>query len=189
MLHVAHIVPRTEAEGPGLRTAIWVRGCAIRCPGCCNPELFGAARPGSPATSVPDVLAAVPEDVEGITLLGGEPLDQPDGAWALCAGARGRGLSVVLYSGYPRQEVERRSPGLLDLVDVLVDGPYDAARPESAAARPRRWVGSTNQGLHFLTPRYSRADFDGRNTVELRLDRHGVLVNGWPQAGTLRGLR
>ena len=39
-MRVAQIVERTEVEGPGLRTAIWVQGCTLNCPGCCNQEFL-----------------------------------------------------------------------------------------------------------------------------------------------------
>ncbi len=181
-LRVAHLLPCTEAEGPGRRTAIWVQGCRIRCPGCCNPELFGVSG-GEPWSTGALVHAARVAGTEGVTLLGGEPLDQPEAVTDLSRAAREAGLSVLLYSGYARDEVCARAPDLLQWVDVLVDGPYDEQQPEGAA---RRWIGSRNQGLHFLTDRYGPADFQGANTVELRL-RGGVLtVNGWPAPGTLR---
>ena len=178
MLRIALVVPSTEAEGPGRRTAIWLQGCTIRCPGCCNPELF--SRSGGREHTVAELLGQVPSGVEGVTVLGGEPLDQPEGLTALAAAARASGLTVVVFSGYHREEVERRAPGLLADVDVLVDGPYDASQPESGATRPRRWIGSANQGLHFLTSRYDAHDFHGANTVELRLRAGVVVVNGWP---------
>ena len=40
VLSVAQIVPFTEAEGPGVRFALWFQGCPLRCPGCCNPEML-----------------------------------------------------------------------------------------------------------------------------------------------------
>ena len=177
-LRIAHVVDRTEAEGPGVRTAIWTQGCSIRCPGCCNPELFGAR--GGELYGVEALLARVVDaGTEGITLLGGEPLDQPEAVTALAHAVRGKGLSVVVFSGYRYAEVERRAPDLLAAVDVLVDGPYDAAQPEDGP-RARRWVGSRNQQLHFLGTRYGLADFQGPNTVELRLRTDGVMINGWP---------
>ena len=44
--------------------------------------------------------------------------------------------------------------------------------------------GSANQGLYFLTPR-GQADagrFTAPNTVEIRLTRDALSVNGWPGA-------
>lgn len=126
------------------------------------------------------VSEALAAGTEGLTLLGGEPLDQPEAVTRLAREAYAAGLSVVVFSGYARREVEQRAPDLLGSVDVLVDGPYDRHQPERGAPKPRRWIGSRNQGLHFLSPRYGPRDFEGANTVELRL-RGGVLtVNGWP---------
>mgnify|MGYP001548512049 CR=1 FL=1 len=39
-VNVALVVPCHEAEGPGKRWALWVQGCPILCPGCCNPEFL-----------------------------------------------------------------------------------------------------------------------------------------------------
>src|SRR5678815_3097266 len=76
VLRVATFVDDTEAEGPGRRFALWVQGCAIRCAGCCNPEMFAHER-GTPMT-IADVLArlAAAPGVDGVTLLGGEPFEQ-----------------------------------------------------------------------------------------------------------------
>jgi anaerobic ribonucleoside-triphosphate reductase activating protein len=43
-LQVAYSVACTEAEGPFRRHALWLQGCTLACPGCCNPELFPATR-------------------------------------------------------------------------------------------------------------------------------------------------
>ena len=39
-LRLGAVLDETLAEGPGLRFAVWVQGCSLRCPGCCNPHLF-----------------------------------------------------------------------------------------------------------------------------------------------------
>src|SRR5438034_9526707 len=97
-LPVAQIVPCTEAEGPGRRYALWFQGCPLRCPGCCNPEMLPFA--GGTPRAVADVLAEIAasrdgEGIEGITLLGGEPLAHATGAAALARGTRALGLSVM----------------------------------------------------------------------------------------------
>ena len=76
-LAVARVLHRTTAEGPYLRSAVWIQGCSIRCPGCINPHLFEFAE----GTVAPTVLAEeiVAANVEGLTLLGGEPFDQAGG--------------------------------------------------------------------------------------------------------------
>ncbi len=179
-LNVAQLIADTEAEGPGRRFALWVQGCSLRCPGCCNPEMFAADRG---RTGDSDALAAealaVP-GLEGVSLLGGEPAQQAEALADFAERVRAGGLSVMLYSGYTLAELQLQ-PGavrLLRAVDLLVDGRFEQALPE----KDRRWVGSSNQQLHFLTARYSPADarFRTGNTVELRLTRGGLSVNGWP---------
>src|SRR5262249_31072713 len=77
VLQVAQTVPCTEAEGPGRRFALWFQGCPLRCPGCCNPEMlpFSGGTPCTVAALLDQIDgAACTQGVEGITLLGGEPL-------------------------------------------------------------------------------------------------------------------
>lgn len=183
-LQVAQIVPCTEAEGPGRRFALWFQGCPLRCPGCCNPEFLpfegGTLMPL--ATVVAELDLAISERIEGITLLGGEPLAHASGAAALAHAARARGLSVMVFSGYTlevaRTMSQSRVTELLANTDILVDGPYERDRPDNA----RRWIGSTNQRIHFLTERYRADDPCWRqpNTLEIRVRGPEVSVNGFP---------
>jgi anaerobic ribonucleoside-triphosphate reductase activating protein len=187
-IRIASVVPVTEAEGPGARFAVWVQGCAIRCPGCCNPHMFDP-HGGGPVESE-ELLArldAVRDRVEGVTLLGGEPFEQAAALVQFTRGVRERGLSVVAFSGYLIEALRRdRPPGSRDLlaeVDLLVDGPYVEPLPESR----RRWAGSDNQRFHFLTGRYSPgveiiAAGEPERTVELRLTPDGRMErSGWPE--------
>jgi len=101
-------------------------------------------------------------------------------------------LSVVLFSGYTLAELRAMGPAvpaLLAPTDLLVDGRYARTRPEAR----RRWVGSANQALHFLSDRYSPDDpaFAAPNTVEIRFAKGSLDVNGWPAlaAALSRGAR
>lgn len=38
-MKIARIVNNDLANGPGVRTSVFVSGCPIKCPGCHNPEL------------------------------------------------------------------------------------------------------------------------------------------------------
>jgi anaerobic ribonucleoside-triphosphate reductase activating protein len=187
VLRVATIVADTEAEGPGRRFAVWVQGCSIRCPGCCNPEMFDARR-GEP-TSIDDLVAKIPDGVEGITLLGGEPFEQAAGGAALARAAVARGLTVMIFSGYRLAEIREREDAaeLLGLTDLLVDGRYDQTQPEPAPPLGRRWIGSANQTMHYLTDAYTPADprMHAANTIEIRISAGKLLINGWPSADGL----
>src|SRR4051812_45650205 len=98
-LRVAQIVPCTEAEGPGRRFALWFQGCPLRCPGCCNPEML-PFEGGTPMT-VEEVVSQLAEsahknNLEGITLLGGEPLAHAAAGTALSRAAHVLGLNVMI---------------------------------------------------------------------------------------------
>jgi anaerobic ribonucleoside-triphosphate reductase activating protein len=72
---------------------------------------------------------------------------------------------------------------LLELTDVLVDGPYVRELPDTE----RRWVGSTNQRVRFLSDRYHPDDpcWRQRNTLEIRVRGSEVSVNGFPAPGAV----
>jgi anaerobic ribonucleoside-triphosphate reductase activating protein len=67
---------------------------------------------------------------------------------------------------------------VLALTYILVDGPYVRERPDVT----RRWIGSTNQRIHFLSDFYRADDPCWRepNTLEIRVRGGEVSVNGFP---------
>lgn len=186
-INLASWLPSTEAEGPGRRAALWVQGCQFLCPGCCNPN-FLRITPRELATS--ESLAQRLADaktqfgIEGLTILGGEPMLQAKGLSELAAAAHAMDLSVMVFTGYTLAALKSDPlPGtnaLLRHTDVLVDGLYVAELRETQ----RAWAGSSNQVFHYLTDRYDNSIeqwSEGRQRVEIRLTNDGrVDVNGWP---------
>jgi anaerobic ribonucleoside-triphosphate reductase activating protein len=188
ILHLAQVNPCTEAEGPGKRFAVWFQGCPLRCPSCCNPEFLPFT--GGTVTPLSELVRQLESaDVEGITLLGGEPFAHAEGAATLAKAARSRGFSVMVFSGYTlgelRANVDPAVAHLLAATDILVDGPFIRESPDTT----RRWVGSTNQQIHFLTSRYRFDDscWNEKNTLELRVRGLEVTVNGFP-SNSAKGL-
>lgn len=143
---------------------------------------------GGQQTTVGDVLYQLQESqsrfpqLEGITLLGGEPFAHAAAARWIASGAKQLGLSVMIFSGYRLEELqEHPSQDVADLLaqtDLLVDGRYEQDLPDSK----RRWIGSTNQKIHCLTERYSVDDAFWReaNTLEIRLENQTITINGFP---------
>lgn len=187
-INLAYSLPFTEAEGPGRRAAIWVQGCNKRCPGCCNPGYLQLVeRDLVSAASVLEWLekAHKTHNLDGVTFLGGEPMLQAQGLAFVAQGAQELGLSVMVFSGYTKFELDAlQLPGsdnLLRYTDVLVDGPYDSMLPDYS----RRWVGSTNQRFQYLTNRYDARIEKGdavERVIEVHLHSDGsVFLNGWPE--------
>lgn len=188
LLRIAQIVPSTQAEGPGRRFAVWFQGCPLRCPGCCNPEMLPFS--GGEVIPLEELTARIIEsdqrhDLAGITLLGGEPFAHARGAAELAETVRERKLSVMIFTGYDRETLEASDDAevrrLLAATDILVDGPYDRDQPDTT----RRWIGSANQRVHYLTDRdrEDRTCWNRSDTLEIRLVNGELTVNGFPAAG------
>ena len=96
VLRLANFVNRTEIYGPGMRSAIWVQGCTLACKGCWNTHMW--SKKGGKVHSVVELHGQLMqiEDIEGITLLGGEPLEQSKAVLELIKLQKTAGRTVML---------------------------------------------------------------------------------------------
>ncbi len=177
-LNVAQTLERSEVNGPGKRFVVWVQGCSFHCAGCWNPDTW-EHRPRRLVDTrelVEQVLRV--ESIEGITLTGGEPFEQPEPLAMVVGQLREAGLSVVAFTGYELEALT--SPGmqlLLELCDVLITGRYE--RDQRTLDLPLR--GSRNQKAHLLTDRYREADLNCDAACEVHLDMQGkATMTGFP---------
>jgi anaerobic ribonucleoside-triphosphate reductase activating protein len=79
-MQINHVMRSSVVNGPGKRYTIWVQGCSIHCKGCINPDTWDqkAGTKIDIDTLVQDI-QSLNGSIDGITLTGGEPLDQIDG--------------------------------------------------------------------------------------------------------------
>lgn len=189
MLNIASIVPLTEAEGPGKRFAVWVQGCPFRCPECCNPHYLAFESKSSTRMEPASLARKIIEQkelIEGVTFIGGEPFAQAAGLAKVARLIRAEGLSVMVFSGYTMKELNDGSTvdyaerqQLIAQTDLLVDGQYK----RELHVNDRRWIGSANQEVHFLTERYKHLKDHWpaeSNTIEIRLKNGELTINGFP---------
>jgi len=187
VLTISRISQRTAVLGPGIRAAVWVRGCPLRCEGCISPEDLPFT--GGTAVLVEELaeqLNGLPPDVQGVTFSGGEPMSQASGLVRLLDLLRAtRDWSAMSYTGFTIEHLRRHGDGgqraLLDRLDVLVDGPYLAARHASLA-----WRGSSNQRLHFLTGRHQPPDQDTSAGLEFDVGPDTLSWTGVPPVAGFR---
>lgn len=102
-------------DGEGIRTIIFLKGCALRCRWCCNPEsqsfevetmlVNGRPKTMGRDVTVAEVMETVRRDIPyysrsdgGLTLSGGESLLQPDFARALLKAAKAIGINTAMES-------------------------------------------------------------------------------------------
>lgn len=169
------VEPRSRANGPGVRFVVWFQGCSLGCAGCFNPTTHapdaGTERPL--AEVIAQLTAARAAGTEGLSLSGGEPLQQPAAALALLEAARALGMSTLAFSGYAIDEIRALplGPAVLAQLDVLIDGRYRASERLAEGLR-----GSANQQIQLLTPRFTRADVEATPVAEVRIGPDGELV-------------
>jgi anaerobic ribonucleoside-triphosphate reductase activating protein len=170
-LRVHAVEPRSRANGPGARFVVWFQGCTLGCAGCFNPATHVAA---GPETSIDDVVAQMrAAGADGLSLSGGEPLQQAAAAVALLEAARGLGMSTLAFSGYTIEEIRDLPDGeaVLARLDVLIDGRYAAGDRLATGLR-----GSANQRIHLLTSRYTLAEVEATPVGEIRIAPDGEVV-------------
>jgi anaerobic ribonucleoside-triphosphate reductase activating protein len=146
------------ANGPGVRTSLFVSGCRVHCPGCFNGTAwdFEAGEPFTDTVALKVWKSLEPPWVRGLTVLGGEPFE-PENQEALLpflseTRERFPAKDVWAFSGYlydrdlvpasGRRHTEH-TDRLLACLDVLVDGPYLDAEHDITL----RFRGSANQRL------------------------------------------
>ena len=148
-LRIAGIMRESIVDGPGIRFAVFCQGCPHDCPGCHNPETHDFS--GGTEVQIEKILKAIDEDplLKGVTFSGGEPTCQADGFLSLAKAVKSRGLDITMFSGYTYEQLLGRAEEdlslkeLLDLTDLLVDGPYIKAQRDLTL----QFRGSRNQRL------------------------------------------
>jgi anaerobic ribonucleoside-triphosphate reductase activating protein len=190
--------------GPFTRAVIWVQGCPFACQGCIVPESWDVAGGiAITASDLADWVLAQP-NIEGLTVSGGEPMQQAKALVELIDRLQlERDLGVVCYTGYRLEFLLQNGTAaqrtLLKRIDLLIDGRYIPSQHGNLL-----WRGSSNQRLVCLSDRYRTVlsqlpdcsvgvevavsadgsiDFTGvpaipdfRNEFESRLRQSGVLI-------------
>lgn len=166
---------KSRANGPGSRFVVWMQGCTLGCPGCFNPTTHDArgGREIAVAELAEQMRTARDAGSEGLSLSGGEPLQQAPASIALLDAARMLGMSTLAFSGYTIDEIRALpgGPDVLARLDVLVDGRYVASERLATGLR-----GSDNQRIRLLTERYTVAQVEATPVAEIRIGKDGEMV-------------
>ncbi len=146
-IRIAGTVDDSIVDGPGFRYTVFTQGCSHHCPGCHNPETHDFA--GGRTVDTDAIVAQMRANplLDGLTLSGGDPMEQPAPCAELARQAHALGLNVWCYTGYTLeqllQEADPDRMALLRETDVLVDGPFLLAQ----RSLELKYCGSRNQRL------------------------------------------
>lgn len=144
-MKILKIEKENVANGPGIRTVIWVSGCEHHCLGCHNKNTWDPEQ-GKPIDKdlLKEIFKTVDNDyISGITFTGGDPLapynrdDVIALAMTLKTGFKNK--NIWLWTGYKFEEISM-IPNI-DVFDVIVDGKFEIDKRDLTLP----WRGSTNQ--------------------------------------------
>lgn len=176
---VHDIIPTSSIYGPGERWVLWVQGCTLGCKGCWNSNTWSNKK-GSIRSidSLAEEINLSRNKIEGITILGGEPLQQPEATLSLIKRAKAMNLTVMLYTGYEEHEYTQLMRQCHEMSDLVIGGRYIQSLREPGL----RWRGSTNQKIISPTGRYTPEEFEEWEEVEVIIDHETgqVTVTGYP---------
>jgi anaerobic ribonucleoside-triphosphate reductase activating protein len=164
----------SKANGPGQRAVIWLQGCSIRCPGCFNTGTHDFNE--GTLVEVEELFRRIMDigiTIEGITVSGGEPLDQRGPLLDLLKQIREKtDLSTILFTGYSWDEIQHfpEASDLLSCIDVIIAGRFEAVKRIAVGM-----IGSANKTFHLLTDRYEINDFFDVPVAEIMVSPDGIV--------------
>ncbi|WP_394018083.1 anaerobic ribonucleoside-triphosphate reductase activating protein [Anaerococcus cruorum] len=147
-MNYAQIRKYDIANGPGIRTSIFVTGCSLNCKNCFNKEYqdpnFGEEWTDEATKEIIDYL--LKDEVAGLTILGGEPFESAKDLTTIVIDIKNKiDKPIWIYSGYTFEKLIENSTckKLLEVVDVLVDGPFIEEKKDLKL----KFRGSSNQRI------------------------------------------
>lgn len=152
-LNVHAILENSKVNGPGNRYVIWTQGCSKNCEGCFNLEIqpFKGGEEIEVEQLVQDIYDS---GCEGVTLSGGDPLEQPKAILELVEALHDNNgqlkdlpLGIIIFTGYTMQEIKKipESKIILKRVDLLITNRYNNNQKQAHGL-----AGSGNQKFAFL---------------------------------------
>lgn len=153
MMNIAQFRPYDIANGLGIRCSLFVSGCNHHCPGCFNQSYqdFSYGEPWSQEIEEQLKTQLAKPEVDGLTLLGGEPMEHATDLTEILKRIKRqmpsdqKAKNIWIYSGYTFEQIKSDPPKLklLQQCDVLVDGLFiEALKNPQLAFR-----GSSNQRI------------------------------------------
>lgn len=160
-MYYSNIDKEDIADGPGVRVCIFVSGCRRNCLGCQNKPAqdFKYGRLFTDDAILEVIEALKYPYIKGLTICGGEPFEQENQKDVLKLIKEVRKVfsdskDIWMYTGYELNDLLLNGQKyvshditytILQLVDVLVTGPFILSQRDVSSANP--WKGSRNQQI------------------------------------------
>jgi anaerobic ribonucleoside-triphosphate reductase activating protein len=168
----------SKVNGPGNRFVLWTQGCSKGCSECFNPETWSTNvyKEYSPR----QIFELVKNfEVDGITISGGDPLEQEDELLELLMLLSTIRLSkgIILFSGFTRAEISSNiiRENCLRYIDVLIDGRYEKNLKVDFSLK-----GSSNQEFYFFSNKISSDELCFDQEIEISSLEGDIMMTGFP---------
>ena len=168
----------SKVNGPGKRFVLWTQGCSKGCSECFNPETWSTNiyKEYSPRQLFEIVKNY---DVDGITISGGDPLEQEYELLEFLFLLKEIKLpkGIILFTGFTREEI-RVNPireKCLNYIDVLIDGRYEKNLKVDFSLR-----GSSNQEFYFFSNKISLDELCFDQEIEISVLEGDIMMTGFP---------
>jgi len=172
-----HAYSTSRVNGPGNRFVLWTQGCSKGCPDCFNPGTW----------SVKENISLTPYqifeliknyDIDGVTITGGDPLEQEDILeLLLLLSSLNLRKGIILFTGFSIDEINkdfllRKS---LSYIDVLIDGRYEKEKRISSGLR-----GSENQNILYFSDKIHPDELSIDQEIEVGVACDKIYITGFP---------
>ena len=168
----------SKVNGPGNRFVLWTQGCSKGCSECFNPETWSNAiyKEFSPI----ELFELIKNfEVDGITISGGDPLEQEDELLELLMLLSTMRLrkGVILFSGFTRAEISSNiiREKCLEYIDVLIDGRYEKNLKVDFSLK-----GSSNQEFYFFSNKILNDELHFDQEIEISSLEGDIMMTGFP---------
>ena len=152
ILNIGEIWYPVTTLGYGKRLGIWFQGCQKNCIDCISPEF--KAKANGKLLHIEDLGKNIPQDcmIDGLTISGGEPFDQPQGLLKLVQWFENRySDDILIFTGYTLEELHKKNSliieKILNHISVLIDGEYIE---DLKGQRPRKIKTEFIDGKYYL---------------------------------------
>jgi len=168
----------SKVNGPGVRFVLWTQGCSKGCSECFNPETWSTNiyKELSP-TQIFELIKNF--EVDGVTISGGDPLEQEDELLELLMLLSTMRLrkGVILFSGFTRAEISSNfiREQCLKYIDVLIDGRYEKNLKIDFSLR-----GSSNQEFYSFSNKISSDELSFDQEIEISSLEGDIMMTGFP---------
>jgi anaerobic ribonucleoside-triphosphate reductase activating protein len=189
-IHINKVHFPVTVLGPGKRLGIWVQGCNINCPGCVSQDTWKTSADSLMPIDLLLASCRVMTDsaLDGVTISGGEPFEQPAALRELLDGLHewrlelAQPFDILCYSGFPLTYLQKHHSAILSQLDAIITEPFDQSVP-----RGKVWRGSTNQPLIMLSDfgreKYNSClndEYRGKGTLQVSVDEQRIWYIGIP---------